>query len=112
VRFSKNLQIHCQWQRKSRFGDSEIDKKISLDGMLAPNSVLSWLVNTLLSVNMATWESQRPHLGGTGVINAPTAWRAKRLGTLLGGSLGVFWGHLGALLDLQRGLKSNLEAIF
>ena len=44
VEILKNLQKHCKVLQKSRSGGSAIDEKLSLESMLGPTLMLSWLV--------------------------------------------------------------------
>ena len=45
----RNLTKSCKVLQKSRFGESEINEKVSLEGKLGPNLELNWLVGGQLA---------------------------------------------------------------
>ena len=75
IEILKNHQKQCKVLQKSRFGGSEIDGKISLEGELRQLLMLSWLVRGQVGAKrgklMSTWRLRGTKLELKGVLGAP-----------------------------------------
>ena len=71
----KNLEKLCNVLQKSRFGESEIHEKLSLESKLGPILALSWLVRTQVGAKRgkltSTWRLRGTKLELKGALGAP-----------------------------------------
>ena len=71
----KNIEKRCKVLQKSRFGESEIHEKITLEGKLRQNLRPSWLIRAQVGAkkgkSTSTWRQRGTKLELRGALGAP-----------------------------------------